>query len=87
MDLFTNFILSSLGSLIVLVAGLLFIRSQNADPTMAYISWIKMWAIFIDWSSALLFSLLLSSLFPDPTDGNFNGIMHTVTGLMVSFWH
>jgi hypothetical protein len=79
MGTFTNFVLSGLISLAVLGIGCLILRYRGAD-TLTFMSWIKVWAVLIDWIVAIGASLILSALFPGPDDKGISNMINSVAG-------
>jgi hypothetical protein len=84
MGTFTNFVLSGLCSLAVLGIGCLFLRYRGAD-TLTFMTWIKIWAILVDWIVAIAASLLLSVLFPGPDDKGISNMINSVAGAITTF--
>ena len=74
MDQFTNYILSGVLTLLIWAIGAIYIRLTSPEDTMAYLQWLKIWAILAGFL-AVAFSLLLGVMFPDPALEQFVSIL------------
>lgn len=73
MDFLTNFFLSGALTVLVWAVGAVYIHFTDPN-TYTYVAWLKIWAITAA-VQAIVFSIILGGLFPDPALGGVGGML------------
>lgn len=72
MDFLTNFFLSGALTVLVWVVGAVYVHFTDPN-TFTYIAWLKIWAVTAA-VQAIVFSIILGGLFPDPALEGLSGV-------------